>query len=113
MEEREKILKQLSTLLEGTKHQKISDFDTGMLYRIFEKKTGSSEEKYNDYCDDLMRVHARLLHIKVQEGDDYDNRFDELFKDIETFSHSKLPTISTSVDDYSQREGRMTKRGET
>jgi len=95
------ILKKLSQV-SGKKS--FEDFDTGLLDILFEPTMGTSEEKYNKTCDKLVLVLARLKKIYM------DNKMKEpqIISDIESFfDESRLPFVSPTIEDYTQREGRI------
>jgi len=102
------LLKQFAGL---SKKNKIEDYDTALLNNFFENITGTPREKYDQYCDRLILVAAR---IERYYKDHDDESRPEILSNISIFLNKPLPSIAPEIEDYTQREGRVItiKRGD-
>jgi len=87
--------------------QKNSDYDSGLLQDAFNPIIGTSEKKYDDRCDRLARIAARLERLKYKNKIENDKQLDQILNDIYRFLDEKLPSIIPTVSDYKQKEGRI------
>jgi len=104
MEEKE--LKKILNLIKQNKTKDITDYDTALLYNIFEPITGEPQEKYNTICDRLVKVTGRIYKQHLQQ--DNGNPPPDILKEIDDFlEEDVLDAVSPTISDYSQREGRI------
>lgn len=84
----------------------MTDFDSGLLHSSFEKITGSSEDKYEELTQRLINVLSRLYNLKPKNENN--KEFNHIIKEIEKFfDEDELPIVTTDVNDYKEREGRI------
>ena len=102
MEERE--LKKLLSSIKDIKSKEINDYDGALLNSIFENVRESPREQFNDLCGLLVKVCARIERHCIEKKLD---RPDILSKVDAFLNSTKLPNISTSVEDSEQKEGRI------
>ena len=105
MTEKDEPLRQITErdFLEKIKERKIKDYDSGLLQTIFEDITGSPDYVFNKWCERLVRLGARIKNLVEEKDDD-----PEILEKIKAFfEKEKLPSITTSVDDYKQSKGRI------
>ena len=107
----EKDYKKVLKLLEEGKKRKVNNFDDGLLNRSFEDHIkGDSEVQFKSVQEDLMRYFSRLMRIKIEEKDSYDDRFDIILSEIEgVINEITLPSIIPNVDDYQEKRDRIIK----
>jgi len=96
-------LKKMMNILGETRGKKITDFDTGILIEQFETLKGNPEEQYNEACKRLLHVYTRLKKLEIKDAEPILDEIEEFFE------KAKLDTVSPSVDDYSEKEGRTIK----
>jgi len=103
--EYEKKFNELYKLMTSGKSKKeVYDFDSALLNDVFEDITGSPEERFDKICNKLGRVLSRLEREYIDQEDK-----PEIIEEIEDFlDNTVLPATGPSVEDYQQREGRIT-----
>jgi len=100
-----KIMEYLKNI-SGKHTREIDDFDSALLYELFEGTTGTPREKYDKLCDRLVLVASRLEKQYLTENNGSDRP--DILSKIEGFlKDSKLSEVSPNIEDYAQREGRV------
>lgn len=109
MTEESELIKKFTHMMEDTKKRKIEDFDGGLLNESYEHITGTSEEKYERWCERLINVATRLENILIYKKHKYPEKVETILRDIDVFFKKELPQIRPTVDDYTQEKGRFIK----
>lgn len=110
MNEKEEFIKKFSHLFDSSKIQKIESWQDGIMRKGFEPIHGTADVVCTEWLNRLSQVAAMLEHYYIQqknkENKEEINRPD-ILKKIDTFFEStKLPSIASDIDDFTQKEGR-------
>jgi len=99
-----KMEEMIKQAVSSSKSRDITDYDSALLFDIFDKPPNDPREHFNQVRKTLINMVSRLERQCIIENEEPPPIVDEVYNFI---SEADLPTVSPEIEDYQQREGRI------